>query len=62
MVAGGNKLATIFYTTIKYKKEYDQSVYVKSKEANLENRIKRLKGKILRLQNEQAQAGLKVTE
>ena len=62
MVAGGNKLATIFYTMIKYKKEYDQSVYVKSKEANLENRIKRLKGKILRLQNEQAQAGLKVTE
>ena len=58
MVAGGNKLATIFYTMIKYKKEYDQSVYVKSKEANLENRIKRLKGKILRLQNEQAQAGL----
>lgn len=62
MVATGKKMAGIFYTMVKNKKEYDVSIYAKSKEKTLERRIKKLQAKILRLQNEQAQSGLKVTD
>lgn len=61
MVATGKKMAGIFYTMVKNKKEYDVSIYVKSKEISLERRIKKLHAKIIRLQNEQARSGLKVT-
>ena len=47
---------------VKNKKEYDVSIYAKSKEKSLERRIRKLHAKILRLQNEQAKSGLKVTD
>ena len=62
MVATGKKMAGIFYTMVKTKKEYDVSIYAKSKEKSLERRIRKLHAKILRLQNEQAKSGLKVTD
>jgi hypothetical protein len=62
MVATGKKMAVVFYTMVKNKKEYDVSIYAKSKEKTLAKRIKKLRAKILRIQNEQAQTGLKVTD
>ena len=62
MVATCKKMAGIFYTIVKKKKEYDVSIYAKRKEKTLERRIKKLQAKILRLQNDQAQSGLKVTD
>ena len=57
MVATGKKLAIIFYTMVKYKREYDESVYSSHRKKQLNQRNERLKTTILRLQNESANCG-----
>lgn len=54
MVATGKKLAIIFYTMVKNKREYDESVYSSHRKKQLSRRIERLQATILRLQNESA--------
>ena len=65
MGAGGAEKSLVSFLSCanpELQKEYDVSIYAKSKEKTLERRIKKLQAKILRLQNEQAQSGLKVTD
>ena len=57
MVATGKKLATIFYTMVLKKEEYDVSVFSRHREKQLDRSIERLQAKILRLQNERASCG-----
>lgn len=57
MVATGKKLATIFYTMVQKKEEYDVSVYSRHRKKQLDRSIERLQAKILRLQNESAACG-----
>ena len=54
MVATGKKLAIIFYTMVKNKREYDESVYSSHRKKQLSRRIERLQATILRLQDESA--------
>lgn len=54
MVATGNKLATIFYTMVSRKEEYDASVYAKHRRVTIERSITRLKSKLERLEQEKS--------
>jgi len=54
MVATGKKLATIFYTMVLKKEEYDASIYSGHRKVQLDHQIMRMKMKIQRLQTELA--------
>mgnify|MGYP001175054295 CR=1 FL=1 len=60
MVATGKKLATIFFTIVQEKVEYDASVYSKHRKKQIDRNIERLQAKILRLENERASCGLDI--
>lgn len=54
MVATGKKLATIFYTIISTKTEYDPAVYSSHRKAQLDHKILNLRNRLQRLEKEQA--------
>lgn len=54
MVATGKKLATIFYTIISTKTEYDPAVYSSHRKAQLDHKIVNLRNRLQRLEKEQA--------
>lgn len=58
MVATGKKLAVVFYTMVKEKKEYDATIYTNHRKSQLDRRIQRLQATILRLQNESARCAI----
>ena len=62
MVATGKKLATIFYTMVSRRAEYDVGEYSKHRKSRLDRDIIRLRDKLERLENEQTRAICKIME
>lgn len=54
MVATGKKLATIFYLMVDRNVEYEESVYINHRKAQMENKVLYLKAKLERMENELA--------
>ena len=54
MVATGKKLATIFFTIISTKTEYNPDVYSNHRKAQLDRKIANLRNRLNRLENEKA--------
>lgn len=54
MVATGKKLATIFYTIVSTKNEYDPDVYSNHRKTQLDHKIIYLRNRLQRLEKEQA--------
>ena len=57
MVATGKKLATIFYTMIQCKIEYDEDVYRKHRKAELQNKVLYLQKRLQRMELELVNCG-----
>ena len=57
MVATGKKLATIFYTMIQGKIEYDEDVYRKHRKAELQNKVLYLQKRLQRMELELVNCG-----
>lgn len=57
MVATGKKLATIFYTMIQCKIEYDEDVYRKHRKTELQNKVLYLQKRLQRIQLELVNCG-----
>lgn len=57
MVATGKKLATIFYTMVSTKQEYDESIYTNHHRAQVENKVNYLRKKLERMEIELANCG-----
>ena len=56
MVAAGHKLATIFFTMVQRKEEYDVKVYAEHRKQAIEKQIIRTQNKLMRLELERLQA------
>ena len=57
MVATGKKLATIFYTMIQCKVEYDEDVYRKHRKTELQNKVLYLQKRLQRMELELVNCG-----
>ena len=57
MVATGKKLATIFYTMIAQKQEYDESIYTNHHRTQMETKVSYLRKKLERMELELANCG-----
>lgn len=54
MVATGKKLSTIFYLIVARNMEYEESVYINHRKAQMENMVLYLKAKLERMETELA--------
>lgn len=57
MVATGKKLATIFFTMISKRMEYDESIYTNHRKVQLGNKVEYLRKRLVRMEEELAACG-----